>query len=171
MAEYELIVFPEGTIYLGLEENANDWTIDNGTLPEGLTYVWQWDASYKYMKASAYKGGNYATSATVTSPEIDLTVYKDAALQFEQVGNFFKGNMQNDVKVLVSANGGEFEAVEVAPWPTADGWTPGLLQMLLSLNTMAKNQSTVPLHFYNRTRRYLGNQEPDRYRHKGYRRS
>ncbi len=124
MAEYELIVFPEGTIYLGLEENANDWTIDNGTLPEGLTYVWQWDASYKYMKASAYKGGNYATSATVTSPEIDLTVYKDAALQFEQVGNFFKGNMQNDVKVLVSANGGEFEAVEVAPWPTADGWTP-----------------------------------------------
>ncbi len=111
-------------IYSGLSASADDWTIDNGSLPEGLTYVWTWDASYSYLKASAYKGSNYATSATVTSPEIDLTGCTGVELQFDQVGNFFKGNMQNDVKVLVSVNGGAFEALNVAPWPEVDGWNP-----------------------------------------------
>lgn len=111
-------------IYSGLTDNADDWTIDNGTLPEGLTYIWSWDKSYKYLKASAYKGGNFASSATVTSPEIDLTGVTNAALSFSQVGNFFKGNMQTDVKVLVSVDGANFTELTVAPWPTADGWTP-----------------------------------------------
>lgn len=110
-------------IYSGLSKNYEDWTIDNGTLPEGLTYVWTWD-SYGYMKASAFKGGNFATSATATSPEIDLTGCTGVELQFEQVGNFFVGNMQSDVKVLVSVNGGAFEALTVAPWPEVDGWKP-----------------------------------------------
>lgn len=112
-------------IYSGLIKDADDWTIDNGTLPEGLTYVWKWDDSYKYMKASAYVGGtNYVTSATITSPEIDLTGVTEASLSFEQVGNFFKGNIQNDVKVLISENGGAFTELTVAPWPEADGWKP-----------------------------------------------
>lgn len=111
-------------IYSGLIENADDWTIDNGTLPEGLTYIWSWDKSYKYLKASAYKGGNFASSATVTSPEIDLTGVTNAALSFNQVGNFFKGNMQTDVKVLVSVDGANFTELTVAPWPEADGWKP-----------------------------------------------
>lgn len=111
-------------IYSGLEDNADDWTIDNGTLPEGLTYIWSWDKSYKYLKASAYKSGNFASSATVTSPEIDLTGVKNATLSFSQVGNFFKGNMQNDVKVLISADGGDFTELTVAPWPEVDGWKP-----------------------------------------------
>lgn len=111
-------------IYTGLTDNADDWTIDNGTLPEGLTYIWSWDKSYKYLKASAYKGGNFASSATVTSPEIDLTGVTNAALSFNQVGNFFKGNMQTDVKVLVSVDGANFTELTVAPWPAADGWNP-----------------------------------------------
>lgn len=111
-------------IYTGLTDNADDWTIDNGTLPEGLTYIWSWDKSYKYLKASAYKGGNFASSATVTSPEIDLTGVTNAALSFSQVGNFFKGNMQTDVKVLVSVDGANFTELTVAPWPAADGWNP-----------------------------------------------
>ncbi len=111
-------------LYSGLINNGDDWTIDNGTLPEGLTYIWKWDSQYNYMKASAYKGGNLAASATVTSPVIDLTDYKDVTLSFEHVGNFFKGNMQNDVKVLISVDGGEFTNLAVAPWPEADGWKP-----------------------------------------------
>lgn len=111
-------------IYTGLTDNADDWTIDNGTLPEGLTYIWSWDKSYKYLKASAYKGGNFASSATATSPEIDLTGVTNAALSFSQVGNFFKGNMQTDVKVLVSVDGAAFTELTVSPWPEADGWNP-----------------------------------------------
>ncbi len=112
------------TIYSGLIGDGADWIIENDLLPEDLTYVWMWDSNYNCMKASAYKGANHVTSATVTSPVIDLTGYKDVTLSFEHIGNFFKGNMQNDTKVLISVDGGEFTELAVAPWPEVDAWKP-----------------------------------------------
>ena len=51
-----------------------DFTIDNVTMPEELSYVWNNDDRYACIKASAFVNKtNYAAESWLISPEIDLT--------------------------------------------------------------------------------------------------
>jgi len=64
-------------------EGAGDFTINNVTLPEAVTYVWA-HATYKgdsYMKASAYVSGTrYATESWLVSPTINFTAAASASV-------------------------------------------------------------------------------------------
>lgn len=77
---------PDKTIILSTDFDANDgFTFEDGTLPEGLTFVWTRDSKYNYMKASCYKGGNHAVEgAFLVSPVLDLTNRNEITLTFNQ---------------------------------------------------------------------------------------
>lgn len=102
-----------------------DFTIDNVTMPEELSYVWSNDDRYSCIKASAYVNNtNYAAESWLISPEIDLTAQTGTVtLTFEQACNFFKGTLADAVSVQVREQGGEWTKLDVTGWPEADGWT------------------------------------------------
>lgn len=118
-------VDPASYIYQGLVSGGDNWTIDNGTLPEGLTYVWTWDEQYKCMKGSAYKDKKaYATNATITSPVIDLTGYTDCELLVDNQLNYLRTDKIADVaKTFVKVEGAEPVLVDVQPMPAGSDFT------------------------------------------------
>lgn len=76
-------------------ESLGDFTI-YGELPEGLDYVWSFDASYG-AKASAYVNGTrYETYSWLVSPVIDLSNQTDVTLNFRQAANYLSGNKVSD---------------------------------------------------------------------------
>ena len=81
---------PDKTIILSTDFDANDgFTFEDGTLPEGLTYVWTRDKNYNYMKASCFKSGNHAVEgAFLVSPVLDLTNRNEITLTFNQALGF-----------------------------------------------------------------------------------
>lgn len=111
-------------IYTGLTKDSyTDWTIDNGDLAEGISYVWKWDESYNYMKASAYVSGTrYVTSAKLISPVIDLTNYTDCELSATNIINFANGKVADFCKTYVQAQGEEPVLVDLQPMPAGNTW-------------------------------------------------
>lgn len=84
---------PSGsTIYESLSSDATGWNMNEAQSPEGLERVWMWDASYNYLKGTAFKGQIYVADVTCESPEIDLTGVSDPELTFEYVVNNYKKN-------------------------------------------------------------------------------
>lgn len=111
-------------IYSGLSANADDWTFE-GTVPEGLSYVWSWDASYG-LKGSAYYNGCHATdNFMAVSPVIDLTNASDATLAFSQAANKFTGDdsYEKSFFTKVRTEGGAWETITVNTLPAGDNWT------------------------------------------------
>ena len=61
-----------------------NFTIENVLMNSPLNYIWIHDASYKYMKASAYlSGSNYPSESWLISPAIDLTGKTGLSFAFE----------------------------------------------------------------------------------------
>ncbi|MCM1071335.1 MAG: DUF6359 domain-containing protein [[Clostridium] fimetarium] len=92
------------------------FTIENGTLPEGLTQVWTLD-SYGYMKASAYNKASYAVDAAyLVSPVLDLTGKTSASMSFRQAIGQFRDSSgaltkpQNMVFYVIREEGGAWGA-------------------------------------------------------------
>ncbi len=127
-ASYTLIVKDGSTVYSGLTESLAGWAVEDGTLPEGLTYVWSWDTRYNCAKASGYYKKAFETKASLTSPEIDLTDLKEISLDFELAGNYFT-EIAKECSVLMSVDGGAFEAIEIANWPTNFTFVPNTVDL------------------------------------------
>lgn len=109
-------------IYTGLESNADGWTIDNVSLPDGLTYVWKWDDQYKYMKASAYKEKNYAADSYITTM-LDLSGYKTASVVFDHAYKFGQ-DVENALLLVVREQGtADWTKLTIPKWPGGDNWT------------------------------------------------
>ena len=107
-----------GTIFEeSFETGQGNFTIDNKTLGEGLTYVWKHDATNKYMKASAYSGGNKDAESWLVSPEIDLSTTTKPVLNFSQVINKYFGTVADEAMVYVKKDGGEWTKVTIT-FPT-----------------------------------------------------
>ncbi len=104
-------------IYSGLTSNADDWTINDGTLPEGLSYVWSWSDQYNCLKGSAYYKQAYAANATATSPVIDLTDYKDCELTAVNQVGYAEGKVAEFCKTYIQVVGGEKVAVAFDQMP------------------------------------------------------
>lgn len=106
------------------ESSLGDFTMDNKTLPEGVSYVWAYN-SYKYAKASAYVSGkSYATESWLVSPEVDLTKASKLSLTFDHAIN--KGNAEKMTelhKLYVKEVGGEWKEVAITTWPAGTDWT------------------------------------------------
>lgn len=103
------------------------FTMDNKTLPTGVSYVWAY-ASYNgsgYAKASAYVSGkSYATESWLVSPEVDFTKASKLSLTFDHAIN--KGNAEKMTelhKLYVKEVGGEWKEVAITTWPAGTDWT------------------------------------------------
>ena len=118
-------------VYSGLASNAEGWTFDNITLPEGLSYIWQWNAKYTYLKGSAYYKQVYKAEAIAVSPVLDLTERKSATLDFETAFNMYKrgddlipvADLKNYAAVLVREEGAtEWTDLDAIKIPEAFSW-------------------------------------------------
>ena len=96
-----------------------DWTIDNVTLPDGISYVWNYDNRFG-MKASAYVSGtNYETESWLVSPVIDLSEAESATLAFSHARKY--GNL-DQLSVRARVADGDWLALEVSAWPDGSSW-------------------------------------------------
>lgn len=117
---------PEGAIFSEtFSASQGNFTIDDQSLAEGLTYIWKHDAQYHYMKASAFVGGkSYASESWLVSPEIDLSSEKAAFLSFMHTANKFPaGKTAKDfVSVKISKDGTTWDNLTVPTWPAGTDW-------------------------------------------------
>ena len=103
------------------------FTIQDVVLPEELTYIWQYAASYSCMKASAYVGQAYAAESWLVSPVINLSGISTASLKFEQAVNY--ASPQGVLAMMISTdyNGDVTNAtwseLNLNEWPTGSNWT------------------------------------------------
>ena len=104
-----------------------NFTIQDVTLPEELTYVWQHDANYSCMKASAYVGQAYAAESWLVSPAIDLSGVSSATLKFDQAVNY--ASPQGALTVMVSTDyrdnvlQASWTELNLSQWPAGSNWT------------------------------------------------
>lgn len=105
-----------------------NFTIEDVTLPTGLTYVWKW-SSYKtdkYMKASSYLNEeNLASESLLISPEIDLSGETSAVLTFSHALKFLNGNTASDFLSLVVRKTGEesWQGLVIPTYSAGKDWT------------------------------------------------
>ncbi len=149
----------------------NDFTWEDGTLPQGLTYVWTLDTKNKCMKASAYvKGTNYAIDgAYLVSPELDFTGRKNITLSFSTVVNYYASveASKEECSVHVREIGGQWsEALTIPAWPTALGWSPWVNTGEISLEAYAGKKIQVGFK-YTSTAEKAGTWEVDKVLVKG----
>ena len=118
------------TVFSSLDASATElpagWTIDNGTLPTGLEYVWGWKTYQDkgYLNASAFVGGTkYAVEAYAISPEINLAGVKDVSMTFEHAAKF-QTTLRTHCGVVVREVGATtWTPLTIPTWPEAGAWT------------------------------------------------
>lgn len=103
-------------IYTNDMTTQGDLLIEQGELPEGLSYVWNFGAQYG-AKASSYVGGkNYDVESYLVTPTIDLTNIKEATLSFDQCINKFFTNVNDEATLWVREVSASTRAKAVSEW-------------------------------------------------------
>lgn len=120
---------PGETVFKALLETEqkmpDGWTIMNDSIPpsDSNVNIWSWD-QYRgagYLKAS-YKNKKYCLSYFI-SPEIDLSKYRRASLNFMHAAKF-QTTLRSLCGVSVREAGtGTWTDIPVIKWPEADSWT------------------------------------------------
>ncbi len=104
-----------------------EFTIEDVMLPQELTYVWQHDASYSCMKASAFVNQAYAAESWLISPVIDLSNVSAATLKFDQAVNHASPNGALSVMISTDYDGNVFQStwteLSLSQWPAGNNWT------------------------------------------------
>ncbi len=100
------------------------FSIKNVSLAEGITYVWSYDSSNKYMKGSAYNGAAYAAESWLVSPKIDMTGATAPVLTFTHLVNMLNAGTPAEyftvnVKEVTAT---EWTALEIPQHGKNDGW-------------------------------------------------
>lgn len=126
LADFELedlVILTEETIYSALAGSQDNFTFDNVTIPAGGTYVWTWDATNKYLKASGFVGGGAKEAlGYAVSPEIDLTGVEAPKASFDQASKF-QTTLKTLCKFCVREVGTtEWTELEIPSWPEAGTW-------------------------------------------------
>ena len=103
------------------------FTIEDVMLPQELTYVWQHDANYSCMKASAYVNQAYAAESWLISPVIDLSNASAATLKFDQAVNHASPDGALSVMISTDYDGNVFQStwteLSLSQWPAGNNWT------------------------------------------------
>jgi len=112
----------EGTIFSEtFASSQGDFTIEDKTLPDGISYVWQFNSQYG-MKASAYVSKtNYATESWLISPEIDLSSVSKAYLTFDHAARYFS-NASTELTLWISKDGGDWTQLTIPNYPDGSSW-------------------------------------------------
>lgn len=103
-------------------DGQGNFTIENTTLPEGLSYVWKYDNRYG-MKASAYLSSkNYAAESLLISPVIDLTSATKPVLTFKHAINYFSSidKAKEEATAWVKIEGGSWTQLTIPTYPEMD---------------------------------------------------
>ena len=116
-----------------------DFTIDNVAL-DGLTYVWSYDSSNKYMKASGYASStNHDVESWLISPLLEiptLSTGETIKLKFTQCINKYFGTVSDEATLMVKEEGGSWTNV-VITYPTLSGNWSSFEQQVVDLSTYA----------------------------------
>ncbi len=118
----------ETELYTMLQPTAAeiDWTFDEGTLPEGLTYIWQWKEynGAHYLNGSAYAAGSaHASLAYAVSPVLDLSGATGVTVSFEHAAKF-QTTLRTLCGFAVREEGAtEWTEIAIPTWPEAGSWT------------------------------------------------
>lgn len=111
------------TVYEGLVTGDTGWIYDNVTMPEAAsTYgIWQWDSRYEtnqYLKASGYISGTaYEALSYAISPEIDLTGYTSASVNFDHAARFQTTLKQLCGIVVRESGSSSWTELTIPTWP------------------------------------------------------
>ena len=105
------------------ENGQGDFSINNVTLGEGLTYVWKHDSSNKYMKASAYAGSSKESESWLVSPVVDLKDATSPALYFSQCINKYFGDVTKEATVWIKEEGGEWNQLTIEYPALSGNWS------------------------------------------------
>lgn len=123
VASYTITVVDGNVVYAGLAANADDWTFDNIELAEGLTFVWKWDASNKYLKGTAFaNNAPNAAHAMAVSPVIDLNGREKCTVEFKHAAKF-QTILTDECGLMIREEGAEtWTPLTIATWPEAGTW-------------------------------------------------
>lgn len=100
----------------------NGFTIKNISLPEGLSFIWNYDSENGYFKANAYASRkNYAGQSRLVSPAFNLKGLSKATLTFNHMARFFK-DAASELKVQVSTDGTNWTDLAVSAYPSGENW-------------------------------------------------
>lgn len=116
------------TVYIdeSFAEGLGAFTIDNVSIPSDLSYVWNHDAGYSCMKASAYANKtNFESESWLVSPEIKLSDNANAILTFDQAVQYFADieTAKNEASINVRISGGAWEKLTVPGFPEKLSWS------------------------------------------------
>ena len=106
-----------------------DFTMNNVSMDESLSYVWKYNSDYKCMVASAYKKKAYAAESWLISPAINLSNATTATLTFDHAANYQNGDLEEEFQLMVAKNPSEtLDATEwtnltIPTMPTKGTWT------------------------------------------------
>lgn len=103
-----------------------DFTTENVTLPEGLSYIFKADTQYGYIKASAYASGkSYASEAYLVSPVFDATKAAKLTAKFDQALNHFASidAAKTEATIVARVEGGEWQTLTIPTYPENTDWT------------------------------------------------
>lgn len=96
-------------------------TITTTTKPSANFDIWTRSTKYGWMGKAFYNNKNYASDATLTTPEIDLTGYSDVTLSFSHAVNFCS-NPAAALSVTVVCDDSNTK-VDNVNWPKGSNWT------------------------------------------------
>lgn len=117
----------DGTIFSEpFNTDLGEFTSDNVSMADGLSYVWSWAGANYGAKASAYVSKtNLASESWLLSPEISLVGYNDATLTFDHAANYFSSqeNFLADCDVKIRVAGGEWADLTYTGNPAGNNWT------------------------------------------------
>jgi len=106
------------------DNGIGDFTIENKTLPSGLSYVWRWQNAQYGMVASAYVSGTkYATESWLISPPIslkDFEVANHSQLSFDHAVN--KGTPSALSVKISEDDGATWKDLNIKDWPAGTDW-------------------------------------------------
>lgn len=97
--------------------------IEDVTLPEGLTYIWA--KNNQYVKASAFKSGNYASESWLISPYFDLTSTTAPAFTFNHALNKFNSvdEMKEQATLWIKEKDGDWTQLSGMNYTENSDWT------------------------------------------------
>ena len=105
------------------ESGKGDFTIEDKSIGEGITYVWAEDTKNKYMKASAYKNACIAAESWLISPAFSLKGVTAPVMTFNNACNKVNGGTITDhIKVMVY-DGSSWKEATISNMPDGASWT------------------------------------------------
>jgi len=141
---------PSGNLYEASFQTSDEgFTFDVISMNEALSYVWSYDSSYGYMKASAYVGQSYASDAWLVSPVLDMTAAQSPVLTFDHVTNKFPSLdvAKRQVSFGVREVGGTWKTLPIANWSDNNSWKPFVNSGDIDLSAYAGKKVQIGFHY------------------------